>query len=110
MIEMLRLSDVMVYAIGYVDSLRTSRGIAQLRLNDLARQSGGEAFYPLGRDELDKIYERIIAEISARYTLGYVSTRTVSDGKWRKLEVKVKGDRAKGAKVRTRSGYYAPIR
>jgi VWFA-related protein len=110
MIEMLRLSDVMVYAIGYMDSLRSSRGTAQLRLNDLAHQTGGEAFFPMGRDALDEIYERIIEEISSRYTLGYVSTRAVGDGKWRKLEVKVKGDRAKGAKVRTRSGYYAPIR
>lgn len=111
MSEMLRLSDVMVYAIGYLDSLRgNSRGMSQLRLNDLAHQSGGEAFYPQGREALGEIYARIRDEISSRYTLGYVSSNPKSDGKWRKLDVRAISPAAKGAKVRSRPGYFAPIR
>jgi Ca-activated chloride channel family protein len=111
MSEMLRLSDVMVYAIGYLDSLTgNSRGMSQLRLNDLAHQSGGEAFYPQGRQALDEIYARIKDEISSRYTLGYVSSNPKTDGKWRKLEVRAISPAAKGAKVRSRPGYFAPIR
>lgn len=111
MSEMLRLSDVMVYAIGYLDSLTgNSRGMSQLRLNDLAHQTGGEAFYPQGRQALDEIYARIKDEISSRYTLGYVSSNPKADGKWRKLEVRAISPAAKGAKVRSRPGYFAPIR
>ena len=111
MSEMLRLSDVMVYTIGYLDSLTgNSRGMSQLRLNGLAHQTGGEAFYPQGRQALDEIYARIKDEISSRYTLGYISSNTRADGKWRKLDVRAISPAAKGAKVRSRPGYFAPVR
>jgi Ca-activated chloride channel homolog len=108
LIEMLRRSNVMVYSIGYVEQLGSNRPLGQVRLNDMAHQTGGESFYPLGRDALDKAYERILDEIKSRYTLGYVSTNPMHDGKWRKLEVRATGAKAKGAKVRTRPGYFAP--
>lgn len=110
LIEMLRLSNVMVYAIGYMDNLGSSRMTAQVRLNDVAHQTGGEAFYPMGRQALDDIYKRILDEIGARYTLGYIPTNRVADGKWRKIDVRATAPSAKGAKVRTRPGYFAPIR
>jgi Ca-activated chloride channel homolog len=110
-VEMLRRSNVMVYSIGYVEQLGSSlRSLGQVRLNDMAHQTGGESFYPLGRDALDKAYERILDEIKSRYTLGYVSTNQAADGKWRKLEVRATGAKAKGAKVRTRPGYFAPVK
>lgn len=110
LIELLRRNNVMVYSIGYVENLGSSRALGQVRLNDMAHQTGGEAFYPLGREALDKAYERILDEIKSRYTLGYVSTNPATDGKWRKLEVRVTDAGAKGAKVRTRPGYFAPAR
>jgi VWFA-related protein len=110
LIEMLRRNNVMVYAIGYVENLGSSRMSGQVRLNDMAHQTGGEAFYPLGREDLDKVYQRILDEITARYTLGYISTNPSADGKWRKLEVRATAPSAKGAKVRTRPGYFAPLR
>lgn len=105
--EMLRLSDVVVYSIGYLDALYgRSRGMSQLRLNDLSHQTGGQSFYPMGKSALDEIYVRIREELSSRYTLGYVSTNRVADGAWRKVEVKTTRS---GTKVRTRPGYFAPI-
>jgi Ca-activated chloride channel family protein len=110
MIEMLRLSDVMVYAIGYLDSRSGSRGSGQLRLNDLAHQTGGEAFFPVDRKALDEIYAKIEEEIASRYSLGFMSTNRAADGKWRKVEVRVTAPAGQGAKVRTRPGYFAPAR
>ena len=109
-VDMLRLSNVMVYAIGYMENLGSSRGMAQIRLNEVARQTGGEAFYPMGRKNLDEIYARILDELGARYTIGYISTNRVTNGKWRKLEVRSTAPAAKGAQVRTRPGYFAPVR
>ncbi len=42
--------------------------------------------------------------------MGYVSTNTRADGKWRRVEIKIKENRSdrKGLKVRTRAGYFAP--
>ena len=110
LIEMLRRSNVMVYTIGYVENLGSSRATGQIRLNDMARQTGGEAFYPMGRKNLDEIYARILEELGARYTLGYISANPVTNGKWRKLEVRSTSPAARGAQVRTRPGYFAPVR
>jgi len=116
LVEMLRLSQVMVYVIGYLDNQSsTERSLQQMRMNDVARQTGGHAFYPSGgpnggKDEIDRIYARILEELNARYTLGYVSTNPRFDGTFRKVQVKVHESDHKGLKVRTRPGYFAPNR
>jgi Ca-activated chloride channel family protein len=110
LVEVLRRSDVMVYAIGYLDNLGSRRNTAQLRLKDVAHQSGGDAFFPMGRESLDEIYKRILDELGARYTLGFIPSHRADPGKWRKLEVRVTAPGAKGAKVRTRPGYFPPVR
>ncbi len=112
LVEMLRLSQVMVYVIGYLENQSsTERSIQQMRMNDVARQTGGHAFYPSGgKDEMDRIYARILEELTARYTLGYVSTNPKADGTYRKVQVKVTVPEVQGLKVRTRPGYFAPNR
>lgn len=112
LVEMLRLSQVMVYVIGYLENQSsTERSTQQMRMNDVARQTGGQAFYPgAGKDEIDRIYTRILEELKARYTLGYVSTNPKADGTYRKVQVKVKAPEVQGLKVRTRPGYFAPNR
>lgn len=115
-VEMLRLSQVMVYVIGYLENQSASeRSLQQMRMNDVARQTGGHAFYPYGgpnggKDEIDRIYARILDELKTRYTLGYVSTNPKADGTFRKVQVRVHAPGVSGLKVRTRPGYFAPNR
>lgn len=111
LVDMLRLSQVMVYVIGYTE-LHTGidRATQQMRMNDIARQTGGSAFYPGRKEDVDKAYARILDEINGRYTLGYVSTNTQRDGAFRKVQVKVRGAETDGLKVRSRPGYFAPVR
>jgi hypothetical protein len=49
--------------------------------------------------------KKISDDLSAFYLLGYYSTNTASDGKYRRIEVKVK---TPGVKVSARPGYVAP--
>ena len=109
LLNMLRAGNVMVYAIGYLEN-QTSAGRmnGQLYLTSLAREAGGEAFFPGSPKELHKIYARILDEIGSRYTIGYISTNTKPDGKYRKVQVKLTDPNQKSAKVRTRAGYLAP--
>jgi VWFA-related protein len=72
--------------------------------------TGGQAFFPSSIKELDGVYEKIQREIGARYTLGYTSTDERTDGTWREVEIKLKRSDLKSAKIRTRSGYFAPYR
>ncbi len=105
--KMLKLSDVLVYSIGYLS--RDSRmAQPQMQLTQIARDTGGDAFFPQDPRELNEIYAKILDELGSRYTLGYVSSNAKEDGSWRKVEVKVTRPDAVKAKVRTRPGYYAP--
>jgi VWFA-related protein len=108
LIDLLRLSsNVIVYPIGYLEhQSSTVRIQQQMRLSQIAQESGGQAFFPGSVKEIDAIYDKILHELTSRYTLGYVSSDPAADGRFRKLEVKVLT--GKGLETRARSGYFAP--
>jgi Ca-activated chloride channel family protein len=111
LLDLLKSSDVTVYSIGYLEHQSSGvRAQQQGQLQRMAAITGGQAFFPSSVKELEKIYERIQREIAARYGLGYLSTDTRKDGAWRKVEIKLKRADLKGARLRARSGYFAPYR
>ena len=105
--KLLKQDDVLVYSIGYVDKYARP-GQPQMQLTTLAKDTGGDAFFPDGIPALNEIYARILDELGSRYTLGYLPTNATEDGKYRKIEVRVTKPEAAKAKVRARPGYYAP--
>ena len=108
LLDLLKSSDVTLYAIGYLENQGSSRLQSQNQLQRMAAITGGQAFFPASVKELDKLYDKIQREIAARYSLGYVSSDSRKDGAWRKVEIKLKRPDLKGAKLRTRTGYFAP--
>ena len=110
LLELLRLGNVLVYAIGYLENqLSTDRVNQQLRLNQIARETGGEAFFPTSPRELNEAYARILDELVSRYTIGYVSSNPRPDGKFRRVDVRLTKPELRGAKLRTRPGYFASV-
>jgi Ca-activated chloride channel homolog len=108
---LLKASDVTVHAIGFLEHQPTSaRMDLRMRLLRLAELTGGQAFFPLSMKALDGVYAKVAAEIDAQYSMGYVSTNTRTDGAWRKVEIKVIRPGVRDVKVRTRQGYYAPLK
>jgi VWFA-related protein len=71
---------------------------------ELADESGG--FTVRNTNDLGRGIQRIARETRIYYLLGYVPTNKAHDGKFRKIEVKLKDPR--GLRVRARRGYYAP--
>jgi Ca-activated chloride channel homolog len=107
-VTLLRASDVTVYAVGFLHHQPSSvRGEQRMRLQQMAELTGGHAIFPLSMKEVEQAYGKIAAQIRAQYSIGYISTRTAADGKWRKVDIKV---RRPGVQVRTRKGYYAAFR
>jgi Ca-activated chloride channel family protein len=110
-LDMLKASDVTVYAIGY---MRHQGGGAWMQqrtdLERFARLTGGLAFFPTEAKDVDKAFESIRKEISSRYSLGYVSSDPTANGAWRNVTIKLLRKDLKGVKLRTRSGYYAPYK
>jgi VWFA-related protein len=108
-LDMLKLVDVTVYAVGFVDHQGSARHELRASLQRLASATGGQAYFPSSKDELTEMYDKILAEINGRYTLGYVSSNTEAKNDWRKVEIKVTNPAYKSVKIRTRPGYYAPV-
>lgn len=105
-LKLVRASDVTIYTVGFLEHLPSRVRVDQrLRLQRLAEETGGTAVFPFSMKDVDAAYDRIAAEIRAQYVLGYVSTNTAADGRWREVEV---GVRRPGVRVRSRSGYFAP--
>jgi Ca-activated chloride channel family protein len=111
LIDILRASDVTIYALGYLEHQSSSfRHEQRMRLQRIAEMTGGQAFFPSSLKEVDKFYEVIRTEITARYSLGYTSTDTRKNGEWRDVKVRITRPDLKNVRVRTRAGYYAPMR
>jgi Ca-activated chloride channel homolog len=106
---MVRASDATVYAIGFLQHQPMSaRAEQRQRLTQIALEAGGEAFFPTEMRHVEEAYAKILNQIRAQYTLGYVSSNTKPDGRWRKVEIRVKRPDLQGAKVQARKGYFAP--
>lgn len=107
-LTLLKASDVTVYAIGYLGH-QSRQFVYQQRseLERFAAITGGEAYFPKQNQDLKSVFDAIAREVTARYSLGYVSTDTRTDGRWRDVRVKLLRNDLKGAKLRTRTGYFA---
>lgn len=108
-VDLLKMVDVTVYAIGFVNNQPSSVRMDQrMKLEHLADATGGEAYFPGSKDELTKMYDQILEELNGRYTLGYISTNPDRRAGWRKVEIQVTNPSFKNVKLRSRDGYYAP--
>lgn len=111
LLNLLKLSDVTVYSVGYLQHQGSGRNEQMQVLTRIGSTSGGLAFFPTSTKELDKMYEQILSQIAGRYSLGYVSTNTATDGKWREVKVRLANKpELRDLKLRTRAGYYAPYK
>ena len=73
----------------------------------LALDTGG--FVVKNSNDLSGGISRVSSESRAYYLLGYNPTDLRRDGKFRKIEVKIRPPKSKGLSVRARRGYYAPL-
>lgn len=111
LLDLLKISDVTVYSIGYLQHQGSARHNQQQILTRFAATTGGQAFFPTSVKELDALYARILGEIAGRYSLGYVSTDRTMDGSWRGVKIRVVGrPDLTDVKIRTRAGYFAPYK
>jgi VWFA-related protein len=80
-----------------------SMASSQDALTSLAEDTGGRAFFD--QNDFGSVFDRIVADTSAYYLLGFTSTNRMQDGRFRRIRVGVKQP---GLKLEYRAGYYAP--
>ncbi|MGH9327070.1 MAG: VWA domain-containing protein [Terriglobia bacterium] len=112
--EMVKESDVEIYAIGVFEPLSSrdrtpeEAGGPSL-LSDLANLTGGRMFSVEDPDELPDIAEKISIELRNQYVIGYKPSNMIPDGRWRRIKVKLIPPRGlPPLQVYARTGYYAP--
>jgi Ca-activated chloride channel family protein len=71
-------------------------------LEKAVRESGGRTLSIERLEDLEGAFRSILQELRQQYALGYYATTAKGDGRWHKVEVRVKGF---ANRVRTRSGY-----
>ncbi|HEY6615265.1 MAG TPA: VWA domain-containing protein, partial [Vicinamibacterales bacterium] len=98
-LQKLEQTEATVYAVG------VGNQVDRTRLQQLARKSGGAAYFPTTASSLAADYHKILDELRRRYVIGYESTNHTRDGRWRAVEIRT---REKGVEIRSRGGYYAP--
>lgn len=106
-LTLLRASQVTVYAIGLVENTGSSRQMLQMTLMQLTEATGGQAFFTSSMKEVEAAYDKVLAQVTGQYHLGYLSANAATDGAWRKVEITV---RRPGTRVRARKGYFAPYK
>jgi Ca-activated chloride channel family protein len=110
LLTMLRASDATVYAVGFLEHQPAfARGEQRQRIAQIALETGGEAFFPTEMKQVEEAYAKVLRQIRAQYTIGYLSTNTKQDGRWRKVEIRVKRPDIQGPRVQARKGYFAPV-
>ena len=83
----------------FQDELR----LAQMNLRTLAEDTGG--FAAVNTNDYQDAWRRVVRDNSQYYVLGYHSKNDRRDGRFRKIEVKVRG--REGLDIRSRKGYTA---
>ena len=74
-------------------------------LQDMAEETGGRAFFPYHVDDLDQSFQDIGDELRNQYSIAYLPTNYVIDGRYHKIRIEV--PEHKGYQVRARRGYFA---
>jgi Ca-activated chloride channel family protein len=111
-------SNAVIYAIGLLGDeepggLFKMRGGSAKRaakaLKELAKATGGQAYFPKSLDQVETTCVQIARDIRNQYTLAYYPTNAKKDGTYRTVRVEAfnPGNRHP-LEVRTRTGYFAP--
>jgi Ca-activated chloride channel homolog len=92
-----RRAGVAIYPIGLGEELE------KRKLEKLAEETGGRAFFLKDAAELTGIYAAIQEELRSKYLIAYQSTNTAGGDEFRAVELKVSRP---GAEAKTMRGYY----
>ncbi|HEX4965633.1 MAG TPA: VWA domain-containing protein [Thermoanaerobaculia bacterium] len=70
-------------------------------LEEAVKESGGRVLAIDRLEDLEGAFRNVLKELHEQYALGYYPNNAKGDGKWHKLDVRVKGS----GRARTREGY-----
>ena len=99
-------AESVVYAIGIGNKMY---GVDRDALRDLAQRTGGRAFFPDKKFDMNQAFAEIERELRTQYLIAYSSTNKNRDGTYRKITIEITNPELRQEKleIRHRPGYYA---
>jgi VWFA-related protein len=100
-------AETVVYTIGIGNS--KLEGVYRDPLRDIAERTGGRAFFPDKKHDLNAAFAEIERELRTQYLIAYSSTNKKRDGAYRKITVEITNPelRKQNLQLRHRPGYFA---
>ncbi len=99
LLKALRASEAAVFTIAL------GSNVDRARLEEIATESGGDAYFPETVEALPAEYARVVEALRRRYVISYSSSNATRDGKWRAVELR---SRDPHTRVSMRGGFFAP--
>ena len=108
-LDLVKLGDTTIHSIQFGDRSRHAQVFENGRfLRAMADATGGSYALASSLEKLDELYDRILDELYSQYTIGYASSNTRREGRYRRIEVEVTAPEVGKVEVRARRGYYGP--
>lgn len=100
-------AETVIYSIGIGDS--KLGGVDRDPLRDVAERTGGRAFFPNKKFDLNAAFAEIERELRTQYLIAYSSTNKNRDGAYRKITIEITNPelRKQNLRLRHRPGYFA---
>lgn len=100
-------AETVVYVIGIGDN--KIQGVDRGPLKSLAERTGGRAFFPDQKFDLNAAFAEIEHELRTQYLVAYSSTNKKRDGAYRKITIEITNPELRQQKLelRHRPGYFA---
>ncbi len=110
LLETVRNDDTIVIPI-YLDTdtkalyyTKRVHGISRRTIELLAAESGGQVYDAKKLEDLDGVYDRVLADLASVYSIGYLPSNELRPGTWRNVRVEIPG--RPDMIPRTRQGYF----
>lgn len=108
-LDLVKLGDTTIHSIQFGDRARHAAVFENGRfLRAIADATGGSYALASSLEKLDELYDRILDELYSQYTIGYASSNTRREGRYREITVEVTAPGFEDVEVRARRGYYGP--
>ena len=102
-------NNVVVYSIGMRDEAFGEGKLDAGSLRKVSEKTGGRAFFPRDKRELEAAFAQIQDELRSQYLIAYQPANRRHDGSFRQLRVEIVNPQLRKQKLRLlyRQGYYA---
>jgi len=100
-------AETVIYVIGIGDN--KMEGVNRAPLREIAERTGGRAFFPDKKFDMNAAFAEIEQELRTQYLIAYSSTNKKRDGSYRRITIEVTNPelRKQNLQLRHRPGYFA---